>query len=87
MVLITHKNCFRCMYVWIWIRLSDADVAVKVTRRLSDGFVAVKVTSRKKKKDIEAHWPRFDEGRADFETRKCSGIKADFFIRIHSSTS
>ena len=75
------------MYVWIWIRLSDADVVVKVTQRLSDGFVAVKVTSRKEKKDIEAHWPRFDEGRADFETRKCSGIKADFFIRIHSSTS
>ena len=75
------------MYVWIWICLSGADVADKVTRRLSDGFVAVKVTSRKEKKDIVANWPRFDEGRADFETRKCSGIKANFFVRIHSSTS
>ena len=74
------------MYVWIWIRRSDADVAVKVTRRLSDGFVAVKVTSRKEKKDIEAHWPRFDEGRADFGTRKCSGIKASLSLPVHSST-
>ena len=46
-----------------------------------------KVTSRKAKKDIEAHWPRFDEGRADFETRKCSGNKADLFVPIYSSTS
>ena len=75
------------MYVWIWIRLSDADVADKVTRRLSDGFVAVKVTSRREKKDIVAHWPCLDEERADLETRKCSGIKVDFFVRIHSSTS
>ena len=46
-----------------------------------------RVTSRKAKKDIEAHWPRFDEGRADFGTRKCSGIKAGLSLPIHPSTS